>query len=607
MSMRRYRATTRVLVPALFAGSLVSAALFTASAAPAASGTTGAKGSVLHSIRFMGTVNVTKLGRNSHQASFKSDRTHRGGLYVRPEFNPKGEEARSATPSAGPEVPGLPVQVSGVQPIDGVNAADSRLARNGNQFTNAPPDGGICAGNSGIKVETVNSAFGFFDATEQIVFPPIAQSSFFGLPPSIDRSTSPPTFPGPSLGDAKCVYDHGSGRMVLLTWGTGQDPQDGSFTGTNDFFIAVAKTQNVLGDYNIYDLSLDPPGSPGCDPACLSDHPTLSTDANTVVTTYNKYNAGSEEFLGARIIALSKAAMIAGDIPNAVEFEGGELGGGLLYTLQGAQAPTDGSYATANNGTMWFLSALQFVPGQADDRVALEALTNTAAIDSDPGDLEYSKAIVPGTNRYDTPPVIPQKRGPHPLGKAVGEGLNYLDAGGDEMQPVWYAGGQIWGILDSRVGVRNTLRGGLLWMTVNPSGSPGNISGVVTHQQFLSVTTNWLAYGAIAVNGAGTKAIVAASWAGPTVYPSAVYGWLDTNTWLVTSIKAYAVGVRPIDDFDCYKAFNPGFKRGCRFGDYNGATLNKAANSFKLEAEWVSSRPRVFFANWATALASATF
>jgi hypothetical protein len=289
-------------------------------------------------------------------------------------------------------------------------------------------------------------------------------------------------------------------------------------------------------------------------------------------------------------------------------FEGGSLGGGLLYTLQGANAPADGGYATGNGGTMWFLSALQFVPGQADDRVAIEALMNTSAIDSDPLQVAYLANIVPGVNRYNNPPVTPQKRGPHPLGKSVGEKLNYLDSGSDEMQPAWYAGGQIWSNLDSRVGVGDTLRGGFLWMTVAPSGSLGSgISGTVTHQQFVSVVGDWLDYGAIAVNGAGTVAIVVASLAGDDIYPSSVYGWLDTHTWKVSSVAIYLQGVRPVDDFDCYEAFNPDFARGCRFGDYNGVALNNTGQSFSLESEYVSAKPRVLFANWGTGLAVAKF
>jgi hypothetical protein len=583
-----------------------------ASAGPVASRSAqrpGTAPAILRGIKFLGTADVAFLGKHAHQAAGSTDTRRAGGYKLTPDLSPKGGAAAPASPAdrSGSQTRGLPLTPAGVQAYDGVNAADSRLARDGNQYTNAPPDGGICSGGGGEKVETVNSAFGFFDAGGKISFPPIAQTSFFGLPPSIDRSTNPPTFPGPSVGDAKCVYDSGTGRMILLTWGTGQDPNDGSFNGHNDYFIAVAKTRNVLGNYNLYDIPLDPPGSKGCHPVCESDHPTLSTDANTIVTTYNKYGGPNLDFEGARIIALSKAAMEQGKMPNAVEFNAGSLGGGMLYTLQGANAPADGVYANGNGGTMWFLSALQFVQGQADDRVAVEALMNTSAIDSDPSTIAYNAAIVPGTNRYLSPPVTPQKKGPFPLGKSVGEPLNYLDSGNDEMQPTWYANGQIWGVLDSRVGVGETLRGGLLWMSVAPSGSQSAISGKVRHQQFVSVTTNWLDYGAIAINGAGTEAIITASMAGPGVYPSAVYGWIDTSVWAVRSLHVYLQGVRPIDDFDCYKVFNPDFKRGCRFGDYNGAVLNNSAASFTLEAEYVSPRARVVFGNWGTALAVAKF
>ena len=93
------------------------------------------------------------------------DKRNSGGLMLSRRLSPKGGGVITA-PSAGPEVKGLPVHVSGAgpQPYDGVNAADSRLARNGNQYTNVPPDGGICAGKNGVKVQTVNSAFGFFSA-----------------------------------------------------------------------------------------------------------------------------------------------------------------------------------------------------------------------------------------------------------------------------------------------------------------------------------------------------------------------------------------------------------------------------------------------------------
>lgn len=559
----------------------------------------GAQGTAL---RFMGTTNVRQLEAQATRAPASSDNNN-VGLQMRRDLDPKSANTRGlprGSVSSGHNVPSSP---SVVQAYDGLSSADERLANGGNNYTYVPPDGGICRGGSGNSAQAVNGAFGFYGPNMTLFSLPVTQNEFFGLPPAIIR-TVPPTFPGPSLGDAKCAYDPGTGRMILLSWGTGQDPTTGGFTGTNDYFIAVSVTSDVLGDYYLFDLSLDAPGSTGCHPACLSDHPTLSTDGFIVETSYNKYNAVSGAFEGARLVVMSKADLTSGTSTTAYIFDAGRLGGGRLYTLQGANAPADGSYDLSNGGTMWFLSALQFVAGVSDDRIAIEALQNTSAIDSNPGLITYSKSIVHGVSPYLNPPVTPQKNGPHPLGSSVGEALNYLDSGSDEMQPVWYAGGQLWGILDTLVSGPD--RGGVLWMTVSPvAGSP--VRGTLSHQQVVSVASDWLDYGTIAVNGAGTDAVIGASQAGSDLYPSSVYGILDTSSWAVSGVSIYLNGVRPIDDFDCYPEFNPDSARGCRFGDYNGAVVGPTGNAFILETEYVTAKARVTNANWGTGLAVIPF
>jgi hypothetical protein len=595
--MRVHRTLVGLMAAAAFAATIATGTAFAGTSTAAAVGSSQG-----HSLRYLGTTNVRQLAAQARPAPASSDTRASGGLSARRNLSPKASSATSS--SSGVANPrGLPLTKApaGASPYDGLSAADERLANGGNNYTYVPPDGGFCRGGEGVSVQTVNGAFGFFGPNMILFFAPLTQNQFWGLPPAIDRVNG--GFPGPSMGDAKCNYDPGTGRMMLLSWATGQDPTTGDFTGTNDYYIAVSASSDVLGSYYLFDLPLDPPDSNGCHPACLSDHPTLSTDANIVESSYNKYNAVSGAFEGARLIVMSKAALTAGVGTIAYIYDAGKAGGGRLYTLQGANAPGDGTYDTSNGGTMWFLSALQFVPGVSDSRVAIEALENTSAIDSDPSAIIYDKRIVSGVNHYLNPPVTPQLDGEHPLGSAFGEPLNYLDSGGDEMQPIWYAGGQLWGILDTKVGLGSTLRGGTLWMTVQPGHGPAGIIGTVTHQQFVSVTTNWLDYGAIAVNGAGTAAIVTASMAGPTVFPSSVYGILDTSTWKVSGVTVYLNGVRPIDDFDCYPEFNPDYARGCRFGDYNAAVVGPAGDAFVLETEYVTAKARVTFANWGTGLA----
>jgi hypothetical protein len=565
------------------------------------------QGSSLHGngLKFLGTQNVRQLAAREQRAPASSDTRAAGGYNVRPVLSPKRANTTGLPSGRVANPRGLPIVPSNVSSYDGLSAADERLANDGNNYTYVPPDGGICRGGDGVSAQAVNGAFGFFGANMILFSAPVTQNEFFGLPPAIIR-TDPPTFPGPSLGDAKCLYDPGTQRMILLSWGTGQDPATGGFTGTNDYFIAVSVTSDVLGSYYLYDLSLDPPGSNGCHPACLSDHPTLSSDAYVVETSYNKYNAVSGAFEGGRLVVMSKADLTAGASTTAYIFNAGRAGGGRLYTLQGANAPADGTYDFSQGGTLWFLSALQFVSGVADNRIAIEALRNTSQIDFDPGLITYDRSIVTGVNHYQNPPVTPQKDGEHPLGNSLGEPLNYLDSGSDEMQPTWYAGGQLWGILDSKVGGVNTARSGLLWMTVTPGAGP-NVTGTLTHQQFVTVPADWLDYGGIAVSGDGSNAIVASSLAGPNEYPSGVYGRLDTGTWKVDAVAVYLDGVRPVDDFDCYPEFNPDFARGCRFGDYNAAVVGPADNTFILETEYMTAKARVSFANWGTALAVIDF
>ena len=159
--MEARRIIARVLAVTTFTAMLATTSV---GLAGASSGSRSAKLVTTNNIKYIGTADVAALGKHSHQAPPSSDKWKSGGLKLSRELDPKGDEIGTA-PSAGPAVKGLPVHTDGAgpQPYDGVTAADSRLARDGNQYTNVPPDGGICSGGKGIKVQTVNSAFGFFD------------------------------------------------------------------------------------------------------------------------------------------------------------------------------------------------------------------------------------------------------------------------------------------------------------------------------------------------------------------------------------------------------------------------------------------------------------
>jgi len=498
-----------------------------------------------------------------------------------------------APATSGPAVAGSPVAASSsrVRSFDGIDAADSRLARNGNAFTNEPSDAAICQG-GGVALQAVNAAVQFF-TPGAAASPVIALSQFFGLPPEIDRSNN--TFPGPSLGDIRCVFDAGTGRMMLIAWGTSQDPTTGAFTGHNIYFLAVAATSDPLGTYNLYAIEVAPPSERGC--PCLADHPTLATDANTVVTTFNRIRKNGT-FGGAVVVALSKADMEAGATTPVVQLSAGRLGGGLLYTLQGGTPSPGGPYATAHNGTMWFLSALQFVAGVPDNRIALEALVNTNAIDSHPGQLSLLEKVVPGVLSYNVPPMLPQRNGPIPLGKSVGEPENGLDGGSDETQATTFAGGDLWTVIDTALG-RHGQIAGLLWMRVHPSFTNNGIAGIVVRQGYVAAVNADLAYGAIAVTADTNSVALVASLSSSHNFPSAVTARITSAG--VSGLSLYGVGAAPEDGFTCYQAFvgPSAVDRGCRWGDYSAINVGTDGN-FWMMSEYITARPRVSGADWGT-------
>ena len=157
--------------------------------------------------------------------------------------------AASATaPSAGPEVKGLPVDVSGAgpQPYDGVNAADSRLARDGISTRTYLLTAGSAPAERRQGPDRQQRVRILRHRRQHPV--PGDRADVVLRPAAVDRPhDEPPTFPGPSVGDSKCAYDSATGRMTLLTWGTGQDPDSGAWDGTNWYYFGVAQSKNVLG------------------------------------------------------------------------------------------------------------------------------------------------------------------------------------------------------------------------------------------------------------------------------------------------------------------------------------------------------------------------
>jgi hypothetical protein len=601
-----HRSRPVVILASLAAAVGVTTAPSAAAAAPSAAAS-GASSSSL-AVQFLGQRNVSAvaaIARSAPASSALARSPHDAAAFV--DHDIRNAAARAAAVQLGNPTP-LPVTTaSQAQAIDGIDHTDSRLAYNGNAYNGEPPDGDICAGST-AEVEILNSALQFFDPLGNILTPPIANNQFMGLPPEKDRSVVPNTFPGPANSDINCTYDSTTGRFFLMTWGLDQDFTTGNFTGKQAYYIAVQATANPIGNYNLYKLPLEAPTQKVCDGFCEADYPQSTTDANSYILSYNRFIHGGNNFAGGRLVVLSKQQLLAGSQGPAVLINPGKIGGTLTGPYLGAQVVPGVPELTGAGGTHYFVSSLD-PDGTGDTRIALVALTNTSAIDSaNPMNIHVQTAVVSGVNAYAIPNKLSQKPGPRPLGTnlhtqvpgAPNEPLPQLDGGDDRVQPAKYANGQIWTLIDTKLANGNT---GLLWLEIKPTRTASTLTGSVTNQGYLSVATNNLDYGDIAVSPDGSSALVVASMVGPTSFPSAVYLRFAPPAG-PDRVHVYLAGPGPEDGFSCYDAFGPGATdRGCRWGDYSMANINPSG-VFWFETEYTTARARLPLANWGTAIGS---
>ena len=342
------------------------------------------------------------------------------------------EHERPGAASPGGPLPTNPPRVRansltsrnpGFRGFSGLNHFDQRSADGGNQFSLEPPDGAICAG-SGRELEMVNNAIAVYDRSGHMVAGPVGVNEFFGYAPGIDRTTG--AF-GPFMGDIKCLFDPGTHRWFLSSFNLEQDPVSGDFTGHTSVDWAVSKTSNPAGGYTVFSIDTTNgdgtlPGHPGC--PCLSDQPLIGVDAYGFYISTNEFSFFGPEFNNAQLYAISKTGLASaangGAVPQATWFDQIPLAEGYSYSLQPASAPVNSGFERRNNGTAYFLSALDF-NAAFDNRIAVWAITGTKTLGtSHPTPVLQSRVI--RSQAYGQPPEADQAPGSTPLRDALAAG-----------------------------------------------------------------------------------------------------------------------------------------------------------------------------------------
>ena len=520
---------------------------------------------------------------------------------VNPKTNTSQKSAPSGVPTENPNPKGNGFASSnpGFSGFNALSHRDQRLAGTGiytnTQFSLEPPDQGLCVGGDYV-VEGVNNAMAVYSKNGTVLAGPTALSQFFGFTPEINRTTG---FVGQFVSDPKCYYDAQTNRWFLtelmIDNGTG-----GSGRAFN--VIAVSQTSNPTGSWSIFTFDVTDDGNngtpnhAGC--PCFGDQPLIGADSYGFFISTNEFGAG---FNGAQVYAISKQQLVAaaehhGALPAVIAINAGAIPSpdgpaGLWYSIQPATSPKLGS--EPNNGTEYFLSALQFGDtGPLDNRIAVWAMTGTRSLGGESPNVSLTFQVI-GSEVYGQPNPAAQKAGPIPLGASLGDSEEFLNTNDDRMNQVVFANGLLWAGVNTIIG--DGSRTGIAYFVVQPGWKDGKLSSHMANQGYVAQDGQSVFFPSIGVNANG-QAVMVFSFSGPEFFPSTGYVSVKASG-SAGKVHVAGAGQLPDDGFSGYPQFSGG--NVGRWGDYSAAVAG-SDGSIWMAAEYIPNAPRTSLANWGT-------
>jgi len=528
--------------------------------------------------------------------------------------------------------------------FEGLNLYQQRYARGGNQFTVEPPDQALCVG-GGYVMEVVNDVLNVYNTSGQSLLPDntatnivagyprnvnhaVDLNSFYGYAPAINRTTG---VRAQFVTDPSCIYDAATQRffVVVLTLET---YPNGAYTQVNHLDLAVSKTPNPTGAWNIYriDVTNDGTNTGGVNPGpYLGDYPHIGADANGFYITTNAYPWCCNGFSGAQIYAFSKAQLAAGastvtmvhldtsGLVNAPSDAGSTQPG---FTVWPAQTPGTDSFDSSDNGTEFFLSSNAATEATnptsgtggsyTSNQLVVWTLSNTSSLNSASPALSLSNKLI-SVEQYALPPKAKQPgsgslaTADTPQGNCINDTLTLLfngrtgcwrlvfggepahnevistpDSNDTRMQQVIYANGKLWGALDTAINPDGgAQRAGVAWFILNPHSTKLVLQG------YLGATGHDFTYPAIGVTPSG-RGVMAFTDTGDATYPSAAYASIDAKVGVgMWNDVGGGQGAAPDDGFTSYKS-QVGNPPRTRWGDYGYTAVD--GNSIWIASEYIA-------------------
>jgi len=439
-----------------------------------------------------------------------------------------------------PNVPGLPFaeNESVVRSFAGISNFSQAAVNSG--FSVEPPDQGLAVGN-GFILEAVNGALAVYSDQGQALSGVVPINQFFGQLPESDPNAL-------NVSDPRCLFDAASNRWFVSVVGYFFDAK-GNIT-SSQLLIAVSATGDPTGGFVIYSVDTSNDGSDffSGDCPCLGDQPLLGADFNGLYLSTNAF--GQTSFQGAQLYMLSKSALVhlaasisvvhidqlSNFLPD-VEFS---------FSVQPSfSPPTD----PAEPGTEYFVQAMRAL--RLEQRIAVWALGNTSAINTDPNQLTLQLAVLP-SQVYARPVSAVQKAGSTPLAERAARGgapgpanEQNLDGGDHRMKQVTFARGKLWTTVGTALtSAGSPVRDGAAWFVIDVKNPSTGLQTAISSQGYVAAPENsHLLYSALGVSASGRAAMVF-TLTGEDFFPSAGYWSFGSG-----SLHILSAGASPQDGF----------------------------------------------------------
>jgi hypothetical protein len=449
------------------------------------------------------------------------------------------------SPTTAPPLPAssagsLTSPVGLLQNFNGTSSRDSEETNFGLEFE--PPDQGLCAGN-GFVVEMVNSAYTVYRTDGTLVAGPFNVNGPFNE--GLTEFTS----------DPRCQYEPKTHTWIATILQLNRE-----FNGSA-LDIAVNTSGDPTKPWTPYRIDtsgkggVSGPHHSGC--PCFGDQPRLGIDSHNLYVSTDNFSILGPQFYGGNIYAISKNDLtsLSPTLHYAV-FYGLKLAGSLAFSIQPAlsTSSTPAEYFLSNNDPT----------ETSGNSLGVWALGNPAAVSE--GRKPTLSSIVIGSEPYAIP-LSAEQKGTSSL----------LVADDDRMQQTAYAGGTLWGELDTALNIPGdrVQRDGAAWFGVHPTLKGDVISGAVMKQQgYVAVPGNYLLYPALAPTTAG-GAVMVMTISGATRFPSAAYATIAPGASAFGSPTVAAKGTTNYDP------------TAERWGDYSWAVLDPSGEAAWLATEYM--------------------